>query len=83
MCAMEGIRPRDATQADVSRICAIHNQGIEDRVATLDVDAHTLDAQMVWFHRHRPHHPVVVAEAAGDINGLGVCFFLGAVGFYG
>jgi L-amino acid N-acyltransferase YncA len=66
---MEEIRLRDATQADVPRICAIHNQGIEDRVATLDVDPHTLDEQMEWFHRHGPRHPVVVAEAAGDIIG--------------
>jgi L-amino acid N-acyltransferase YncA len=38
---MEEIGLRDATQADVPSICAIHNQGIEDRVATLDVDLHT------------------------------------------
>lgn len=32
---MEEIGLRDATQADVPSICVIHNQGIEDRVATL------------------------------------------------
>jgi L-amino acid N-acyltransferase YncA len=66
---MEEIRLRDATQADVPKICAIHNQGIEDRVATLDVEPHRLDEQMEWFHRHGARHPVVVAEAAEDIIG--------------
>jgi len=63
---MEEIRLRDATQADVPNICVIHNQGIEDRVATLDVDPHTLDEQKAWFNRHGPRHPVIVAEAVGE-----------------
>jgi L-amino acid N-acyltransferase YncA len=66
---MEEIRLRDAAQADVPRICVIHNQGIEDRVATLDVDPHTLDEQLEWFHRHGARYPVLVAEAGGDIIG--------------
>jgi phosphinothricin acetyltransferase len=66
---MEEIRLRDATRADVPSISTIHNQGIEDRVATLDVDPHGLDEQMDWFHRHGPRHPVIVAESAGAIIG--------------
>ena len=66
---MQEIKLRDATRADVPRICDIHNQGIEDRVATLDVEPHTLEEQLQWFHRHGPSHPVVVAEALGDIIG--------------
>lgn len=66
---MEEIKLRDATQADVPSICAIHNQGIEDRVATLDVDPHTLDEQREWFHRHGRRHPVIVAEAVGATVG--------------
>jgi L-amino acid N-acyltransferase YncA len=66
---MEEIGLRDATQADLPSICAIHNQGIEDRVATLDVDPHTLDEQLIWFQHHGPCHPVVVAEAAGGLIG--------------
>ena len=66
---MEEIGLRDATRADVPSICAIHNQGIEDRVATLDVDPHTLDEQLIWFQHHGPCHPVVVAEALGGIIG--------------
>jgi L-amino acid N-acyltransferase YncA len=63
---MEEVKLRGATQADVPSICAIHNQGIEDRVATLDVDPHTLDEQRDWFNRHGPRHPVIVAEAGGE-----------------
>jgi L-amino acid N-acyltransferase YncA len=66
---MEEIRLRDATPADVPSIRAIHNQGIEDRVATLDVDPHTLDEQEQWFNRHGPRHPIIVAEAGGDTVG--------------
>jgi phosphinothricin acetyltransferase len=66
---MEDIRLRDATTADIPRICAIHNQGIEDRVATLDVDPHTLAEQQEWFSHHGPRHPVIVAESIEDIVG--------------
>lgn len=66
---MEEVRLRDATQADVLRICAVHNRGIEDRVATLDVDPHTPDEQLEWFRRHGPRQPVIVAEAAVDTIG--------------
>jgi phosphinothricin acetyltransferase len=66
---MEEITLREATPADVPSICAIHNQGIEDRVATLDVDPHTLDEQKAWFDRHGSRHPVIVAEALGATVG--------------
>ena len=65
----EEIVLREATRADVPSICMIHNQGIEDRVATLDVDPHSLDEQLNWFHRHGSRHPVIVAESAGHIIG--------------
>jgi L-amino acid N-acyltransferase YncA len=66
---MEAIRLRGAMPADVPKICAIHHQETEDRVATLDVEPPTLADQMEWFHRHPSRHPVVVAEAAEGIIG--------------
>jgi L-amino acid N-acyltransferase YncA len=66
---MKEIKLRDATQADVPSLCAIHNQGIEDRVATLDVDPHTLDEQRAWFDRHGPRYPVIVAETVSATVG--------------
>src|SRR5262245_2472868 len=67
--AMQEIGLRDATQADVPSICAILNQGIKDRVATLDVDPYTLDEQLIWFQHHGPRHPMIVAEALDSIIG--------------
>jgi len=66
---MEGITLRDATLSDVPAISDIHNQGIEDRVATLDVEFHTLAEQEEWFHRHGRRYPVIVADQAAEIVG--------------
>jgi phosphinothricin acetyltransferase len=60
---------RAARFADLPAIRDIHNQGILDRVATLDTEPHTLQETQMWFHKHGPRHPVLVAEAAGVITG--------------
>lgn len=53
---------RDAEWADVPAGLEIHNQGIIDRVATLDLEPHTLEQKRAWFERHGPRHPVIVAR---------------------
>ncbi len=60
---------RDAGWVDVPAILEIHNQGIIDRVATLDLDPHTLEQKRDWFERHGARHPVIVAEAGGAVAG--------------
>ena len=60
---------RDATGADVEAICRIHNQGIADRVATLDMPLRTPADTRAWLSDHGPRHPVVVAELDGAIVG--------------
>jgi phosphinothricin acetyltransferase len=60
---------RTARFADVPMIRAIRNQGILDRMATLDAEPHTEQETLLWFSRHGPRHPVLVAEIAGDIVG--------------
>jgi phosphinothricin acetyltransferase len=60
---------RAARFADLPAIRDIRNQGIMDRVATLDVDPHTAQETAAWFGRHGPRHPVLVAETAGGIVG--------------
>jgi phosphinothricin acetyltransferase len=60
---------RAARFADVPMIRAIRNQGILDRVATLDAEPHTEQETLLWFSHHGPRHPVLVAEIAGDIVG--------------
>ena len=62
---------RAATAADSGAICEIHNQGIVDRVATLDTTLRTLDGTREWLAARGPRHPVVVAELDGSVVGWG------------
>ena len=60
---------RDATGADVDAICAIHNQGIADRIATLDTTQRAPAETRAWLAERGPRHPVVVAERDGAVIG--------------
>jgi len=55
-------RVRPATAADADAICRIYNQGIEDRVATLETELRTPEERRRWLANRSPRHPVVVAE---------------------
>ena len=58
-------RLRSASPADAEQISRIYNQGIEDRVATLEVELRTPDERRQWLENRSPRHPVIVAEHAG------------------
>jgi phosphinothricin acetyltransferase len=60
---------RAARFADLPMIRTIRNQGILERVATLDAEPHTAQETLLWFSNHGPRHPVLVAEIAGGIVG--------------
>jgi phosphinothricin acetyltransferase len=63
---------RLATPEDADAICRIYNQGIEDRVATLETELRTPDERREWLRGKSPRHPVIVAwTAGGDIVGWG------------
>jgi L-amino acid N-acyltransferase YncA len=62
-----GVRP--ATAADAAAICRIYNQGIEDRLATLETELRTAEERRQWLRRRGPRHPVIVAERGGEIIG--------------
>src|SRR5688572_6928237 len=62
---------RRAAAGDADAICAIHNQGIVDRIATLDTTARTAEGVRTWLAERGPRHPVVVAEAGGMVVGWG------------
>jgi len=62
---------RTAAPADAAAICAIHNQGITDRVATLDAATRTPEGVAEWLGARGPRHPVVVAEIDGQLIGWG------------
>ena len=57
---------RPATVEDAAAICAIYNQGIEDRLATLETELRTPAERRAWLAARGPRHPVIVAEHARD-----------------
>ena len=62
-------RLRLAAASDAEAICRIYNQGIEDRIATLETELRTPDERRQWLANHSPRHPVIVAEnGSGDIT---------------
>lgn len=68
---MTEITVRPATLDDAAAICEIYNQGIEDRIATLETDLRTPGERRQWLTAHGPRHPVIVAEAGGKVVGWG------------
>ena len=69
---MSDLRVRPARADDAQAICRIYNQGIEDRVATLETELRTPEERRQWLAARSPRHPVIVAEAAdGVIAGWG------------
>jgi L-amino acid N-acyltransferase YncA len=58
-------RLRLATASDAEAICRIYNQGIEDRVATLETELRTPDERRQWLASRSSRHPVIVAEPEG------------------
>jgi DNA-directed RNA polymerase specialized sigma24 family protein len=68
--ALDGIRIpvniRGATFDDAAAICAIYNQGIDDRIATLETERRTPEERRAWLAARAPRHPVFVAETDGD-----------------
>ena len=52
---------RPATAEDATAICDIYNQGIEDRLATLETERRTPQERRQWLEARGPRHPVIVA----------------------
>ena len=64
---MEAIAVRFASLDDAPAICAIYNQGIEDRLATLETERRDPDERRRWLGSRGTRHPVVVAESGTQI----------------
>ena len=60
---------RPATPADAPAIAVIYNQGIEDRLATLETQLRSPEERREWLAARGPRHPVIVAEADGQVVG--------------
>ena len=66
---IEPLRIRVATGTDAAAICGIYNQGIQDRVATLETEERTPEERAQWLDGRGPRHPVLVAESDGRVVG--------------
>jgi phosphinothricin acetyltransferase len=68
---MGDVSIRAATPDDAAVICTIYNQGIEDRIATLETKLRTPKERRQWMAGRAPRHPVVVAVTDGQVVGWG------------
>jgi phosphinothricin acetyltransferase len=60
---------RPAMPADAEAICAIHNEGIVDRIATLDTTLRTTQGTRQWLDARSARHPVIVADRDASVVG--------------
>lgn len=56
------IKIRPAKETDLTNILEIYNQGIIDRVATLEVEEKDLKYMTKWFQNRSGKHAILVAE---------------------
>jgi phosphinothricin acetyltransferase len=56
---------REATPEDAEAIARIYNQGIEDRLATLETLPRSPDERRQWMAARSERYPVLVAATAG------------------
>jgi phosphinothricin acetyltransferase len=66
---MDAITIRTAQSEDVASILRIYNQGIEDRIATLESEPKDLEYMKAWWQDHQARYKVLVAETDGQVVG--------------
>ena len=69
MRALESLAIRPGSEADLDAIAAIYNQGIADRVATLETEPKSRADINEWWREHNARHVVLVAIEDGKIVG--------------
>ncbi|MGH0968686.1 arsinothricin resistance N-acetyltransferase ArsN1 family A [Bacillus paranthracis] len=60
---------RKCQSADIKAITRIYNQGIKDRIATLEENEKTIHDMEEWFGNRGERYAVLVAEMEGQIVG--------------
>lgn len=66
------VQVRAACATDAAAVARIYNQGIEDRLATLETEPRSADERAAWLAARGPRHPVLVAvDATGVVLGWG------------
>jgi L-amino acid N-acyltransferase YncA len=58
-----------ASSGDLEAIRRIYNEGIEDRVATLDVEPKSSEEIAQWWEQHQGRYAVLVATESGNVVG--------------
>jgi L-amino acid N-acyltransferase YncA len=66
---MSATSVRAAASEDIESILRIYNQGIEDRIATLETDQKDLAHMEKWFQEHQGRYAVLVAERNSSVVG--------------
>jgi L-amino acid N-acyltransferase YncA len=62
---------RPATEADLAAINDIYNHYVLHSTCTYQEEPETMDGRRRWFSRHGEKHPIIVAEAGGQVVGWG------------
>src|SRR6266566_2417597 len=68
---MAELAVREAIADDAAAIARIYNEGIEDRLATLETTLRTADERRAWLAARSERHPVLVAVSSesGEVVG--------------
>lgn len=60
------MRIRPALPSDAVEIARVYNQGIEDRLATLETTPRDADERAAWLAAKGPRYPVIVVEGESE-----------------
>lgn len=66
---MNDINIRSASIHDIEDILSIYNEGIMDRIATLETTIKDMSFMLEWFHGHKGRYKIIVAEINSSIIG--------------
>lgn len=66
---MQMVSIRQAKVNDLNNILGIYNQGIEDRIATLETETKDMIYIQKWFNEHQGRHVALVAEVSKQVIG--------------
>jgi L-amino acid N-acyltransferase YncA len=69
--ALPPVTVRYAGSTDAADLAVIYNQGIADRLATLETEERSAEERLAWLSARDGRHPVLVAEAEGRTVGFG------------
>jgi phosphinothricin acetyltransferase len=65
------VRIRLAAAADLPAINTIYNYYVALSTCTYQIDPEPMAGRQAWFAQHGPEHPILVAEADGEVVGWG------------